>query len=116
MAAIEKNTKSSVHGHSNSFPSAPHPIVLQVEEHLHRLKDSEATASLSSSSISYRFNDLQLKKSRWPVISKLVQPKRISCDSEESDTNELEMVDTVLKLRSVESLHLLRSFKAIYKI
>nr|KYP39178.1 hypothetical protein KK1_039511 [Cajanus cajan] len=40
----------------------------------------------------------QLKQSRWSVISKLVQPKRISCESEVSDSNEFEMVDTVLKL------------------
>ena len=40
----------------------------------------------------------QLKQSRWSVISKLVQPKRISCDSEVSDTNKFKMVDKVLKL------------------
>ncbi|RDX65577.1 hypothetical protein CR513_55757, partial [Mucuna pruriens] len=40
----------------------------------------------------------QLKKTRRSVISKLVQPKRISRDSEMTETNELKMVDTVLKL------------------
>lgn len=42
----------------------------------------------------------QLKQRRWSVISKLMQPKRISCDSQESDseTNEFERVDAVLQL------------------
>ncbi|XP_020203321.1 uncharacterized protein LOC109788883 [Cajanus cajan] len=207
MALVETNIKSSLHHRSSSLPTAPNPILSQIEEHLHRLKHPEATTSLSSSSISHRLNDLQdlqdriqlkivfcnqriacanfsvirrrrdaetgftieggkylacrnkmkkaignalrdlraikneftvsslnkgkenfsmlsilkeaevvtmsslesllifligpksqLKQSRWSVISKLVQPKRISCESQVSDTNEFEMVDTILKL------------------
>ncbi|KAJ1397684.1 hypothetical protein SESBI_31619 [Sesbania bispinosa] len=59
MAAVETNTKTSLHSRSNSLPSAPHPIVSQVELHLNRLKDSGATASLSSTSISHKLNGLQ---------------------------------------------------------
>lgn len=48
MAVIETNTKSSLHLRSNSFPTAPHPFVSQFEEHLKRLKGSEATSSVSN--------------------------------------------------------------------
>ncbi|QCE16826.1 uncharacterized protein LOC114164616 [Vigna unguiculata] len=47
MAVTEINTKSSLHTRSNSFPSAPHPVISQYEEHLQRLKDCEAASSLS---------------------------------------------------------------------
>ncbi|KAL2988979.1 hypothetical protein AAZX31_11G113900 [Glycine max] len=59
MAAIETNTKSSLHIRSNSLPSAPHPFTSQFEEHLHRLKDSEAALSSTSPSINYKLNALQ---------------------------------------------------------
>ncbi|KAK7312329.1 hypothetical protein VNO77_36109 [Canavalia gladiata] len=58
MAVIEKNTKSSLHLRSNSFPSAAHPLVSQFEQHLQRLKGSEATSSLSSSSVTHKINDM----------------------------------------------------------
>ncbi|KAK7264281.1 hypothetical protein RJT34_31888 [Clitoria ternatea] len=59
MAAIGKNTKSSCHLRSNSLPSAAHPLVSQFEGNLQRLKGSEATSSLSSSSLSHKLNDMQ---------------------------------------------------------
>ncbi|XP_004507467.1 uncharacterized protein [Cicer arietinum] len=37
------------------------------------------------------------KNSRWSAISKLMQPKRTVCDSQESDTNEFEKVDATLQ-------------------
>ncbi|KAJ1428190.1 hypothetical protein SESBI_09196 [Sesbania bispinosa] len=59
MAVIETNTKSSLHTRCNSLPSAAHPFISQLEEHLQRLKDSEASSSLSSSSLSHKLNDMQ---------------------------------------------------------
>ncbi|KAJ1428192.1 hypothetical protein SESBI_09198 [Sesbania bispinosa] len=47
MAAIATNTKSSLHLRSNSLPSAPHPVVSHLDEHLQRFKGSEATSSVS---------------------------------------------------------------------
>ncbi|KAK7310608.1 hypothetical protein RJT34_08213 [Clitoria ternatea] len=39
----------------------------------------------------------QSKKSKWSAISKLMQPKRVACDSQEDpDTNEFEKVDAAL--------------------
>ncbi|KAM5562708.1 hypothetical protein ABKV19_017758 [Rosa sericea] len=46
------------HTRSNSFPSRPHPIIQEVDEHLCRLSSSEST-STSSSSISNKLNGLQ---------------------------------------------------------
>ncbi|XP_028787511.1 uncharacterized protein LOC114743465 [Neltuma alba] len=49
--------KTSQHNRSNSVPSAPHPLISQIEEHLQRLKSSDSTSS--SSSISQQLNGLQ---------------------------------------------------------
>ena len=37
------------------------------------------------------------KRIRWSVVSKLMQPKRVTCDSQESDTNEFEKVEAALQ-------------------
>ncbi|KAK7312330.1 hypothetical protein VNO77_36110 [Canavalia gladiata] len=58
MAAIEINTKSSLHTRCNSLPSAAHPFVSQLQEDLQRLKGSETTSSLSSSSVCHKLNDM----------------------------------------------------------
>lgn len=58
MAVIEKRTQNSLHLRSNSLPSAAHPSVSQFEEHLQRLRGSEATSSLSSSSVSHKLNEM----------------------------------------------------------
>ncbi|KAG5033686.1 hypothetical protein JHK87_008596 [Glycine soja] len=58
MAVTEANTKSSLHTRSNSLPSAPHPLISQHEEHLQKLRDSQATSSISSSSLSHKLNGL----------------------------------------------------------
>ncbi|KAK7352110.1 hypothetical protein VNO80_17528 [Phaseolus coccineus] len=49
---------SSLHIRSNSFPTAPHSLVSQYEEHLRMLKDCEATSSTSSSSLSHKLDGL----------------------------------------------------------
>ncbi|KAL6209131.1 hypothetical protein ACLB2K_020074 [Fragaria x ananassa] len=46
------------HTRSNSFPSRPHPIIQEVDEHLCRLRSSEATTT-SSSLISNKLHGLQ---------------------------------------------------------
>ncbi|XP_038888982.1 uncharacterized protein LOC120078746 [Benincasa hispida] len=48
MDSFAVNSKKTLHVRSNSLPSKPHPIVNQVDEHLCRLKSSEATSSTSS--------------------------------------------------------------------
>ncbi|MED6169483.1 hypothetical protein PIB30_021781 [Stylosanthes scabra] len=68
MAGIETNTKFSLHIRSNSLPTTSHPLVLQFEEHLQRLKGSEATPS--SSTLSHKFDEL---KDLHDCIDKLFQ-------------------------------------------
>ncbi|KAI9123860.1 hypothetical protein K1719_005160 [Acacia pycnantha] len=57
MAAIELDSKISLHVRSNSFPSSPHPLVSQFEEHLKRLKSSES-ATTSACSLSQKLTGL----------------------------------------------------------
>jgi hypothetical protein len=59
MAVIQTNTKSYLHLRSNSLPSAPHPLVSQFEDNLQRLKSSEGTSLVSSSSICNKLNSMQ---------------------------------------------------------
>ncbi|KAJ1387936.1 hypothetical protein SESBI_39562 [Sesbania bispinosa] len=63
------------------------------------LKEAEAVTvnSLESLLLFIIGSKGQLKQSRWSVISNLMQPKRIYCDSEESETNEFKKVDAVLQ-------------------
>ncbi|KAK7264282.1 hypothetical protein RJT34_31889 [Clitoria ternatea] len=44
-------SKSHFHARSNSLPSRPHPLILQCNEHLERLRSSNETSSSSSSSL-----------------------------------------------------------------
>ena len=52
------NTKSHFHARSNSMPSRPHPLILQCNEHLDRLRSSNE-ASSSSSSLNHKLGGLQ---------------------------------------------------------
>ncbi|KAE8687059.1 putative serine/threonine-protein kinase [Hibiscus syriacus] len=48
MDSSALNQKSSFHARSKSLPSAPHPLIPQIDEHLCRLKSNEAATSSSS--------------------------------------------------------------------
>ena len=56
MAVSPLNTKAYYHARSISLPSRPHPLIPEFDEHLCRLRASEAT---SSSSISHKFSGLK---------------------------------------------------------
>ncbi|KAB5541645.1 hypothetical protein DKX38_014619 [Salix brachista] len=58
MAASPIYLKTSFHARSNSLPSRPHPIISEFDEHICRVRDSEAT-STSSSSIGHKLSGLQ---------------------------------------------------------
>ncbi|KAI9182325.1 hypothetical protein LWI28_024217 [Acer negundo] len=58
MAGSLSNIQS-YHVRSNSLPSKPHPITSEVDQHLTRLRSSQATSSSSSSSICLEINGLQ---------------------------------------------------------
>ncbi|KAI4295505.1 hypothetical protein L6164_035547 [Bauhinia variegata] len=120
MATIETNTKSSLHIRCNSLPSAPHPLVSQFEEHLDRLKSSEATSSssLSSSTISHNLGSLQdlhdcIDKLLQLPITPISGLARDCCD--ELLDGSLRLLDicttaTDALLESKESIHELQSF------
>ncbi|KAJ8765058.1 hypothetical protein K2173_010535 [Erythroxylum novogranatense] len=61
MAGSSSNRKFyDHHSRSNSLPSSSHPLITQLDDHLCRLKASQATsASVSSQSIGRKLNDLQ---------------------------------------------------------
>ncbi|TXG64986.1 hypothetical protein EZV62_011980 [Acer yangbiense] len=56
---MASNTQISYHVRSNSFPSRPHPITLEVDQHLSKLRSSQTTSTSSSSSICHDINGLQ---------------------------------------------------------
>lgn len=102
MALVETNMKSSLHNRSNSMPTAPRPTVSQVEEHLHRLKDTEATTSSLSSSISHRLNDLQdLQESTDELLQLRISQQALAqeCSSKQID----ELLDGSLRLLDISS-------------
>ncbi|XP_020216386.1 uncharacterized protein LOC109800101 [Cajanus cajan] len=77
------------------------------------LKEAEAVTVRSLESLLLFVSDTrgQSKQRRWSIISKLMQPDTMTCDSQESDSNEFVTVDTALqslithKPLSVENLH-----------
>ncbi|XP_054786840.1 uncharacterized protein LOC129293060 [Prosopis cineraria] len=68
MAASVLNKKSHNHVRSNSLPSKPHPLILQCHEHFSHFGATDAT--LSSSLLSLKLNNLQ---DLHDSIEKLVQ-------------------------------------------
>ncbi|XP_027357061.1 uncharacterized protein LOC113866368 [Abrus precatorius] len=58
MAASPLNPKSHFHARSKSLPSRPHPLILQCNEHLERLRASHETSS-SSSLLNQKLGGLQ---------------------------------------------------------
>ena len=51
--------KTSFHARSNSLPSRPHPIISEFDEHISRVRDSQATSTSFSSSIGHKLSSLQ---------------------------------------------------------
>ncbi|KAI9128195.1 hypothetical protein K1719_001188 [Acacia pycnantha] len=68
-------------------------------EMLSMLKEAEAVTVNTLESLLCFISDPkgQSKQSRWSAISKLMQPKRVACDSQEIGANEFEKVDSALK-------------------
>ncbi|GFY89826.1 hypothetical protein Acr_07g0000230 [Actinidia rufa] len=58
MASYPSRSKAHFHARSVSLPSRPNPLIPQFDEHLYRVRASEATSS-SLSSIGHRLNGLE---------------------------------------------------------
>ena len=63
------------------------------------LKEAEVVTLIQLESLLSFVSGLRAKPkgSRWTVLSKLMQPKRVCCDSDQSNTNEFEKVDGELQ-------------------
>ncbi|XP_050365497.1 uncharacterized protein LOC126784034 [Argentina anserina] len=89
----------SYHTRSNSGPLGPHPIIQEVDEHLCRLRSSEAT-STSSSSISHKLSALQ---DLHECVDRLVQlpltQQALAQEKHQKWTNEL--LDGSLRLLDI---------------
>ncbi|KAB2636366.1 hypothetical protein D8674_026900 [Pyrus ussuriensis x Pyrus communis] len=87
------------HTRSNSFPSRPHPIVQEVDEHLSRLGSSEAP-STSSLSINHNLSSL---RDFYGCVDRLLQlpitQQALAQEENEKWTNEL--LDGSLRLLDV---------------
>ncbi|KAJ4965453.1 hypothetical protein NE237_017302 [Protea cynaroides] len=71
MAPSPFHPKASRHARSISLPSRSHPLTLQVEEHLHSLRTSEATSSSLASSSSV-CNNLGGLKVLYDIVNDLL--------------------------------------------
>ncbi|KAK4275238.1 hypothetical protein QN277_018355 [Acacia crassicarpa] len=98
MAAIQSNSNISYHMRSNSFSTAPYPLVSQFEEHLNRLKSS-ASAS-SSSSLSHKLSGLQdLQDSTDKLLQLSTSQQVIAQDCSQKCVDEL--LDGSLRLLDI---------------
>ncbi|KAK7312331.1 hypothetical protein VNO77_36111 [Canavalia gladiata] len=99
MAASSLNTKSHFHARSNSLPSRPHPLILQCNEHLERLRASNETSS-SSSLLSQRLGGLQdLQECVENLVQLPLTKEALVHESQESWVDEL--LDGSLRLLDV---------------
>ncbi|XP_054786550.1 uncharacterized protein LOC129292894 [Prosopis cineraria] len=91
MKAIRKAFRN-FKGMTYEFPTNRENDILSI------LKEAEAVTVSTLDSLLTFISDPkgQLKQNRWSAISRLIQPKRVAC-SEESESNEFEMVDVALR-------------------
>ncbi|KAH9654902.1 hypothetical protein KPL70_022137 [Citrus sinensis] len=94
MACSPVNAKSHFHARSNSLPSRPHPLVPQINEHLFRLKASEATPSSSISNNINGLSDLYDLVNNLLLLPNTQQALAQECNGKQVD----EMLDRSLRL------------------
>ncbi|KAK1351715.1 hypothetical protein POM88_053998 [Heracleum sosnowskyi] len=105
MEAFTATTKNMSHTRSISLPTRPHPSVADVEEHLCRIRSSDATSTSSLCNKLTGLNDL------YECLDDLIQsPMMPSCDSEDvlgaSDKKSNEGSVIVNLLKEVEQVSL----------
>ncbi|KAL5726320.1 hypothetical protein ACHQM5_009371 [Ranunculus cassubicifolius] len=98
MASPPLNPKVSFHVRSISLPSTSHPLILSVEEHLCRLRSSEATSCSSST-----FDNLS---ALFESVEDLVSQKAASIDKSNKYVNSvldgsLSLLDICSSIREV---------------
>ncbi|XP_054787712.1 uncharacterized protein LOC129293658 isoform X2 [Prosopis cineraria] len=101
--ASGKNVKKTIRKALGNIKGIRNELIVssatKENEMLSMLKEAEAVTMSKLESLLYFISDPkgQSKQSRWSAISKLMQPKRVACDSQELSTNEFEKVDAALK-------------------
>ncbi|OIV99497.1 hypothetical protein TanjilG_17307 [Lupinus angustifolius] len=78
------------------------------------LKEAEEVTQSSLESLLILISDRKrrTKRNTWSIISKLAQPKRVECDSPESDTSEFEMVDAALQSLTIHKASSIEYFQS----
>ncbi|KAI9127606.1 hypothetical protein K1719_000599 [Acacia pycnantha] len=97
--ASRKNMKKAIRKALGNIKGIRNELIVKENDMLSMLKEAEAVTVSTLESVLCFISDPkgQSKQSRWSAISKLMQPKRVACDSQEIGTNEFEMVDASLK-------------------
>ncbi|KAK4284732.1 hypothetical protein QN277_001520 [Acacia crassicarpa] len=97
--ASRKNVKKAIRMALGNIKGIRNDLIVKENDMLSMLKEAEAvTVSTFESLLCFISNQKgQSKQSRWSAISKLMQPKRVACDSQERGTSEFEKVDAALK-------------------
>lgn len=112
---------TSLHCRSSSVPSVPHPFISQYDEHLQRLKASDATSTSSSTSsiISWKLNALHAlhdytdKILHLPTIQQALAQESCKTCVDELLEGSLRLLDICgtskdVLLQSTESVHALQ--------
>ena len=101
--ASRKNVKKTIQKALKNIKGISNDIIVSSEakenDMLNMLKEAEAITVSTLESLLCFISDAksQSKQRRWSAISKLMQPKRVSCDSQEIVSSEFEKVDVSLK-------------------
>ncbi|KAI9119949.1 hypothetical protein K1719_008918 [Acacia pycnantha] len=91
-----RNALRDIKGIRNSLTVS---FAAKENDMLSMLKEAESVTVSTLESLLYFISDPKgrSKQSRWSAISKLMQPKRVACDSQEKVTNEFDRVHSALK-------------------
>ncbi|KAK4275242.1 hypothetical protein QN277_018359 [Acacia crassicarpa] len=97
--ASRKNVKKAIRKALQNIKGIRNELIVKENDMLSMLKEAEAVTVSTLESVLCFISDPkgQSKQSRWSAISKLMQPKRVACDSQVICTSEFEKVDAALK-------------------
>ncbi|XP_028767886.1 uncharacterized protein LOC114725532 [Neltuma alba] len=101
--ASRKKMKNAIFKVLGSFKGRKMELIVsssnKENDTLSMLKEAEAVTLSTLETLMSFISDTkgQSKQWRWSAISKLMQPKRVACDSQEMVTNEFKKVDAALK-------------------
>ncbi|KAK4284736.1 hypothetical protein QN277_001524 [Acacia crassicarpa] len=97
--ASRENVKKAIGKALRHIKGIRNELIVKENDMLSMLKETEAVTVSTLESVLCFISDPkgQSKQSRWSAMSKLMQPKRVACDSQVIGTSEFEKVDAALK-------------------